>query len=384
MNLDEFGYGGSHTFVAVETAIISFFIGIFSQSFWKGFLSFFIIAALFGVPVISGVMTFLISIVDASILGALLLEFSSLSIIAVWWIDLISFLFFIGVHMSVSEMSEKVTGYSLIISESLLATLFIYMQVKDSYVLVIAMLIGLVVFSLIPVIRGVISIGLGLFTLVIFASLFFEEVPKGHAIAMTVVLCSVLVYFHVRGNEFIDYKGIRKEKEMKKQLEADMMRNWEIQRKVYKKFPEVERIYYYFNNAICENDDDRMLLEYHWIEYMNYIQDMDVAIPFEQYFEMKKLYRNGEYSKDFLRRYEEYRNTKGNQEGGNHWQETDDSSESTQSSSAWFKGVKTVEELQKRYRSLLKIYHPDNQCGDTKISQEIQAEYEKLCMENKW
>lgn len=44
----------------------------------------------------------------------------------------------------------------------------------------------------------------------------------------------------------------------------------------------------------------------------------------------------------------------------------------------WFAGINTAEELKKRYRELMKIYHPDNQAGDTNAVQQIQQEYEQL------
>lgn len=44
----------------------------------------------------------------------------------------------------------------------------------------------------------------------------------------------------------------------------------------------------------------------------------------------------------------------------------------------WFKGVKTVEELRKKYRELLKRYHPDNPEGSVEITQEINSEYDLL------
>lgn len=44
----------------------------------------------------------------------------------------------------------------------------------------------------------------------------------------------------------------------------------------------------------------------------------------------------------------------------------------------YFTGVKTVEELRKRYRELLKKYHPDNENGSTKITQQINQEYDAL------
>ncbi len=42
----------------------------------------------------------------------------------------------------------------------------------------------------------------------------------------------------------------------------------------------------------------------------------------------------------------------------------------------WFKDVTTIEELRKRYRELLKMYHPDNENGSVEITQEINAEYD--------
>ena len=44
----------------------------------------------------------------------------------------------------------------------------------------------------------------------------------------------------------------------------------------------------------------------------------------------------------------------------------------------YFEGVKTVEELRKRYRELLKKFHPDNEGGSVEVTQEINAEYDRL------
>lgn len=44
----------------------------------------------------------------------------------------------------------------------------------------------------------------------------------------------------------------------------------------------------------------------------------------------------------------------------------------------WFAEVETVEELRKRYRKLLKKYHPDNENGSIEATQEINAEYDLL------
>lgn len=44
----------------------------------------------------------------------------------------------------------------------------------------------------------------------------------------------------------------------------------------------------------------------------------------------------------------------------------------------FFKGVKDSDSLKKRYKDLLKIFHPDNQNGDNGTIVAIQEEYDKL------
>lgn len=46
--------------------------------------------------------------------------------------------------------------------------------------------------------------------------------------------------------------------------------------------------------------------------------------------------------------------------------------------SNFFRGCDNEIELRKRYKELLKIFHPDNKCGDTKTLIMIQTEYENL------
>lgn len=44
----------------------------------------------------------------------------------------------------------------------------------------------------------------------------------------------------------------------------------------------------------------------------------------------------------------------------------------------WFTGVKAIEELRKEYRSLLKLYHHDNENGSVEVTQEINTEYDSV------
>lgn len=45
----------------------------------------------------------------------------------------------------------------------------------------------------------------------------------------------------------------------------------------------------------------------------------------------------------------------------------------------FFVGVQSEMALKKRYKDLIKIYHPDNLCGDTQMLQTINEEYDRLC-----
>lgn len=46
----------------------------------------------------------------------------------------------------------------------------------------------------------------------------------------------------------------------------------------------------------------------------------------------------------------------------------------------FFIGVENRDSLKKRYKDLIKIYHPDNAAGDTTTIQEINNEYQKLSL----
>lgn len=52
--------------------------------------------------------------------------------------------------------------------------------------------------------------------------------------------------------------------------------------------------------------------------------------------------------------------------------------EETESGSHYFKGLRTVEELDKRYGALLRIYHPDDEQEEDEITRGIVEEYQYL------
>lgn len=55
-----------------------------------------------------------------------------------------------------------------------------------------------------------------------------------------------------------------------------------------------------------------------------------------------------------------------------------DKEKNTDQDNLFFKGVTHPLALKKRYKDLIKIYHPDNLCGDKTVLQQINREYEQL------
>ena len=62
----------------------------------------------------------------------------------------------------------------------------------------------------------------------------------------------------------------------------------------------------------------------------------------------------------------------------NSYQKGTDSSDNIVHGEMFFKGVASPQALKKRYKDLIKIYHPDAEYGDNQTVQEINREYDNL------
>lgn len=62
----------------------------------------------------------------------------------------------------------------------------------------------------------------------------------------------------------------------------------------------------------------------------------------------------------------------------NSYQKTNDNEDNIVHGEMFFKGVASPQALRKRYKDLIKIYHPDSEFGDNQTVQEINREYDNL------
>ncbi len=119
----------------------------------------------------------------------------------------------------------------------------------------------------------------------------------------------------------------------------------------------------------------RVEIEDRRLEQERRLFDMKVKILEE---ELKKLASEKQYiekQREFYSRVNEFEQTNyGNFDNGNSY-----SADNVIKGEMFFTGVGSKQSVKKRYRDLIKIYHPDNLDGDTEVIQEINSEYNKLC-----
>lgn len=117
------------------------------------------------------------------------------------------------------------------------------------------------------------------------------------------------------------------------------------------------------------------LITVYGIIFLEFVQELLGIFILQVPFTILSASKNDIYEQYFEETYKNYDHSKSNNTSSS---ETSDDTSHAKNSSNFFKGVTNNEQLKKRYKDLLKIYHPDNQAGDTTISQEIQDEYEQL------
>ena len=142
------------------------------------------------------------------------------------------------------------------------------------------------------------------------------------------------------------------ELEHKKQELTEERRQLEAERRAFER----EKQEFYLKKQVEENrlEQDKKLFDMKW----KILED-----------ELKKLAHEKEQmerQRDFYRYVNEHEEYEG------------DTLQNVVRGEMFFCGVDNEHALKKRYKDLIKIYHPDNSSGDKMTLQEINSEYEKL------
>ena len=147
----------------------------------------------------------------------------------------------------------------------------------------------------------------------------------------------------------------------------------DIKSRMYEKYPVLPGQYQYYQTSVCSNSEERREFDTDWKHYLIYLDSLSRNITFNQFFEKQKLYQIRSYKQNPYRtnphraaKQGNRADTKPNVQGG------------AANGTSYFAGVTDKKSLKKRYHDLLKIYHPDNQNGDSSVSRQIQEEYKAL------
>lgn len=359
---------GSIGFVIAETFIIALIIGSSTESLGWGIGSFIIMVFLYGIPLIGGVFSLLFSFIEAIVIGALLSTIGT-SLGWSYFIGIVAFIILTRMHRIFGDVDNPVLfGYSFIIFNDILINGILYV-LYGKVPLIIIVFVSVLVVAFIPVLRiaELVILGLGTSLFVFLATYNSLEVWQALLVAGFVLIYSGSSYFFAYIG--VDYAGMVKSRKWQKIQEENDYKISQIKLRLYGQFPELEKNYYYFYTEVCKTDFAKKQFNFDWNNYLEYLDNSTEIISFNEYFEQEKLYRTSHYNSDFARKHSEWKQSAFRR---------GDQKKNSERESTYFTGVDSLESLKKRYRDLLKIYHPDNQNGDTTVSKQIQQEYDEL------
>lgn len=363
------------TLIGIEAFITAIIIGVSEASWGTGILTFLIICGVFAVPLLGGILMLAFSLAESILVGMLLLNIAS-PIIS-WIIGIIVFVITVSLHQAAIGIDESIFGYSLLLFEILVVSFMVYMQFQSLPLGVFTFAILLICMFL-PYIRYIESIALSILTSLALYYLSVDTTGKMFSIAISIlifILSSVFcITTNMQGGIDTIFNNIKLNNELRKHTEEYE----KLKIKLYSQYPDLEKEHYYYITCVCKNDIELFSFETDWRLYLENIEKQQTSITsFNNWFEENQRYIYSNYNKEFAKEYHKNKQSKANNE-------KEEFVSNSSKLSEWFKGVSDSEGLKKRYRDLLKIYHPDNNAGDTFITQQIQDEYNRLLTENNW
>lgn len=360
--------------MGIEAIITALIIGMVKHDLGIGIISFVAITVLFMIPIVGGILVLAYSLVESILIGTIVMNFSNP--LAAWIVAIIAFFFLVSLHYAIIKINDEIKGYSLMLFEVLFIAFVLYVEIELLPVSIIFFVIATIL-AFIPIVRYIESIALSLFTASGFYYIALGTLNQASALGIAGFVFLYSIFLHILAHQKISWSGIAQNRKN----QNDLIEFNAIKNQVYESYPELEKEFYYFKTHICQDDFERVFFESDWNSYINYLHNAQQMIEFNTWFEENKLYKYRNYNRDFAEKYAERR--KRSEESANDTNSFNHNQEqgSSQNASIWFAGVSGLDELKKRYRDLLKIYHPDNFAGDTSITQQIQAEYDKYLQE---
>lgn len=345
-------YGYTHSFIWLVASLIISFL-------------------LYQVPFLKGILATMFSFLGAACIHSLfkpIYPATTVYLISIW-----SFIVFNTAHRFVGGISNiDEYGYSMSIAEILLISMFLHYH-YHSIILSVIIFIVLILLIFVPIINIFELIILTFVASFAYFDLAREKLSVKHAITYSIIIFIYFgIYYAFVCRRILNHKASRKMTERMTNAYAEFEL---LKEKIYNKYPDLEKYYYYFKMNVCQSDKEREDFKLDWKKYIYYLDQTSTYCTFNEFFELKGLYKSSNYNHEYTDKWKQEQTQKEKQQNA-----TEGDNMSNVNTIVYFSGIKDKTSLKKRYHDLLKIYHPDNQNGDTETVQRIQEEYE--CLEN--
>lgn len=354
----------------LESILLSLLIGLYFNNILLGFGICFILIILEGIPLISVVYPFLFSLTESILIFKIIKNYMPVnqgSLIA-----LISFFILVEIHKSAGKTNCIALGYGLILFEEILIAGLLYSFNQEIQLSTILILTGIFFLTCISFCRMIAIFLLTISTsglIFLYAQTFLTN--QNSILFLILSLCysgTVYLWAYI-GN---DYIGLYRQKKFEKILSAKEKDYPDIKSRMYEKYPVLAGQYQYYQTSVCTNSEERQEFDTDWKHYLIYLDSSSRNITFNRFFEKQKLYQIRKYKQNPYRTNPYHTTRKSNRSSNPNLQG------GIMNGTSYFAGVNDRKSLKKRYRDLLKIYHPDNENGDSNVSRQIQEEYEAL------
>lgn len=368
--------------VGIEAILTGIVVGGVKGSWLWGIGAWLLLQGIYFIPYIGSSVTMFTSAFEAMIIYEILNSLNVSSETERFFISLLSFIILVFIHRRFAQKTaqkngydnlddDSQMGYGWLIFESIIIAVFIHYYI-DSVTWAIITFVILLVLAFIPKVRVIEYIVLSVWTGLIVYEEFNNIVTNKYAIIGAICISVFSAIMYMLAFEKLDYKGYKKAKEERKKLEEELISSEMLKAKMYKKYPALEKEYYYFYTMVCKNEIEKAEFFDDWMRYLEYLDESDNRISFNDFFDLKKLYRFHFYNRDFAQK-----NQSAEQEYTNEFNGENEESED-EIKIVYFRGINSSEGLKKRYKELMKMYHPDNQYGDNDVCLIVQREYEYL------
>lgn len=294
--------------VGIEAIFTGIIVGILKDSLLWGIGAWLLLQGIYFVPYIGSSVTMFTSVIEAIVTYEILTSLNVSSEIGRFFISLFSFIILVFIHRQFAQTygdldNDSQMGYGWLIFESISIAAFIHYYI-NSVTWAIITFILLLVLSFIPKVRVIEYIVLSVWTGLIVYEEFNNIVTNKYAIigAICIFIFSGIMY--MLAFEKLDYKGYKKAKEERKKLEEELLNNEMLKVEMYQKYPELEKEYYYFYTVVCKTELEKEEFLSDWIAYLDYLDETDTWISFNDYFDIKKLYRYHFYNREFAKNYQ--------------------------------------------------------------------------------